>query len=223
MFVLRRHPRPQTECPVHVNPRTLFVSPCADLFGWIKRARIHISRLDADDGSFGKTRQFVLTHAPLAVCFNRGHALPSETCQAQCFEDGSMHLRANDHFDRRRTKHSVLDDIPPLTCKERLPCGRERGEIRHGGASDQSSRAIRRQSESFANPSDSDVLQCRRNGRHHSKCRILVPRPSEPVGSQRRRQHATIHETKITSTSRCHRGRRAQFVEPCNHFAWLVG
>src|SRR5882724_4435155 len=87
MFVLRRHPRPQTECAVHVNPCTLLMRPSANLFGWIKRAGVHISRLDAHNGSLGKPRQFVLTHAPLAVCFNRGHALPSETCQTQCFED----------------------------------------------------------------------------------------------------------------------------------------
>src|SRR5713101_5461047 len=51
MFVLRGHPRPQTECAVHVNPGTLLMRPYADLFSWIKRAGIHISRLDAHNGS----------------------------------------------------------------------------------------------------------------------------------------------------------------------------
>src|SRR6267378_8495690 len=114
------HARPQTECPVHVNPRTLLVSPCADLRGWIKRACVHISRLDAHNRLFGKPGQSVIAHAPLAVCFDRSHTLPSETGQAQCFKDGSMHLRTNDHFDRRRTKHAVLDDVPALAGKKRM-------------------------------------------------------------------------------------------------------
>ena len=124
-----------------------------------------------------------------------------------------MHLRANDHFDWWRTKHSVLDDVPLLARKKRLPRGRERREIRHGGASNQSSRTIRRQSEGFANPSENDLLQFRRHGRHYSECRILVPGASEPVGSQRGGQHSTIHEAKITPTRGCHRGSRAQFVQ----------
>src|SRR5713226_4231148 len=133
-----------------------------------------------------------------------------------------MHLCADDHLDRRRAKHPVFDDVPSGSREQRMACCCQRREIRHGGAGNQATRAIRGQCQCLANPLQSHILQFRGNRGHHSQCRILVPRPGQPVGGQRCREHRAVHKTEVTSTGRRHGRGGSDFVELRKQFARIA-
>ncbi len=133
-----------------------------------------------------------------------------------------MHLRTDDHLDRRRAKHSIGGDIPSRACKKRITCCRQCSEIRCRGTSNQASGAIGRQSKCFTNPPNRHFLQFRRDWRHHSQRRILVPRRSQPIGSHRRGNHSAVHEAEVTPAGRSHGGCGANFVESFDHVTWVA-
>ena len=112
--------------------------------------------------------------------------------------------------------------IPSGSIKEGIARGRKRGEIRHRGTGDQATRTILRQSQGFANPPKNDIFQFRGDRGHHSQRRILVPRTSQPIGRQRRRNHPSVHEAEIAPASCGYAGWGAKFVERCDHVAWIA-
>src|SRR5262252_10326493 len=116
--------RPQSESSVDVYPRARVASRRANLPRRIEGPRVHIARLNADDGRAGKVGQRVCAHTPLTV--NR-HALdtrPPEAEKREGLENARMNFIADHDADRRGADQAVLFDIPARLQERGAPSSR---------------------------------------------------------------------------------------------------
>src|SRR5580700_7948590 len=112
-----------------------------------------------------------------------------------------MRFVTDDDIDWRRSKHTVIHNVPPCTCKERATCCRKRRKIRRRRTSHKPTFAILRQTERLAYPAQYHFLQLRRHGRHDSQCRILIPSSRQPICRERRREGSAVYEAKVSAAS----------------------
>lgn len=134
-----------------------------------------------------------------------------------------MGLLANDHGQGRRAEEAVGFHIPPQPIQHRRAGRRQTRKAGHGGPADEGGATARRHVEQFHQPALRDFFEARGDGAGRKENRILVPRPGQPVGGQRRGQTAAVHESKEAAARAGDRGRGPNAVQEIEHSFGIGG
>ncbi len=193
------------------------VSALADPGNGIESAAVHVARLRAHDRAFVDIRKGIEAHAPLCIDGNAHHPVAPQSHHRKCLLRAGMHLIADHHRERWRSKQSLCFDIPAGARQQRVACSRQCGKIRRRGAGDKSAGALRGQMEDILQPAQRDLLERRIGGRGNHHTGVLIPGGGEPVCGHGCRQRPAGHEAKESPAGRCHRGRRADFIQFREH------
>jgi len=124
-----------------------------------------------------------------------------------------MGLRADNNRDRWRAEEAVRLDIPADPFQHRVARRGERREVRHRAPGDECRAAPGRQAENVEEPAPGDLLQRRADRADRGHAGVLVPRPREPVRSQRRRQGTADDKAEEAAAGGRGRGGGADLIE----------
>jgi hypothetical protein len=145
--VARRGGRPQPEGAVDMGPGARGPRDRDDVGERIEGARIHVSRLQAEDGAIVERRQAVGADPALRIGFDQLDPLAAEAEDGERLEQGGMALRADDDAQARRPEQAVLLDVVAGAKQEMSPCRGEADEIADAGAGNERRDRFGRQAE----------------------------------------------------------------------------
>ena len=181
----------------------------------IERAAVHVAGLRADDGRCDRATEAArhIGHStgkrirphPTLVIGRDAHDLPrSDPQHPQRADDRHVHFVADDDADRRRALKAVRLDVPSLAAQQFMPCRRERGEVRHVAAGDETDAAGGRHPQQIDQPRARHFLDHRGGRGEDVEAGGLIPYGREPFSRDRRRQGAAGHEPEVARAGRGH-------------------
>ena len=145
-------------------------------------------------------RKLVGAHSALTVRFDNGYAFFPEARKTQRLQDRRVNFLADDNFDGRSAKHSVVNDVPSGFRQQGITRGGKRGEVGHGGAGYQPALAFRGQTQERRKPSARTTSSSSAaTGDITRRRHVLIPGVCEPTCRHRRRQRAANDETEVAT------------------------
>ena len=174
-----------------------------DLAHRVDRAGVHVSGLRADDDRTGERGQYATqlrgAHAALLI---RRHLLQSfaEAEHPQRRIDRDVSLCAEDHVHRRRSDQPFFLDVPPCASQHGMTRRRERCEVRHLAAGDESHAGRARKIEELEQPFTRDFLDHRHGRRGDEDPAVLIPGTGQPIGGQRDGERTADDESEVART-----------------------
>ena len=174
----------------------------------IGRAGVHLAELGTDDGRSGLVAEGIAqgrrVHAALVVGRDPLGTRPPQADIPQRAQQRNVDIGPDDDPDRRRPHEPGLLHVPADPAQDRVPGGREGGEVGHRRATREADARLGREPEQLYEPARSDLLDDGRRGGGDIRPDVLVPGRRQPIGCQPGRHGATDHEPEEPRSAHGH-------------------